>query len=300
MAAVRTVVGALDTRVGDRQVTVVAVDAEALEAVVQDSPQPLDLPRSDDGDGLATLVSGDLDLADGEPTLTYAQASVDVAVTGRLDHVPGLPSVEPFVVVEREPFLAATDRTLERYETMLVSGSPDPEAVADVVHEVSPNASVITRAEVATEALDGQVVRRIRLVVASASVASAVLVLLAAALAIELGRPLRRRTASLLRALGAGRKAARWVSAFELLPAMAAAGLVSLGCGIVLMAVSDRTIDAGALTGAREREPVGLDPLSWVVAALLLGALVLGVAVASAMRGVRRSRRGGSDEMDMG
>jgi putative ABC transport system permease protein len=300
VAAVRTVVGSLDTRVGPRQVTVVAVDAEALEKVVQDSAQPLDVPSSD-GDGpLGALVSGDLDLAGGETTLTYAQASVPVTVTGRLDRVPGLPTVEPFVLVERQPFEAASDRTLGRYETMLVSGSPDPGAVAAAAHEVSPDAAVRARTEVAAEALDGQVVRRIRVVVGAAAIASAVLALFAVALAIELGRPLRRRTAALLRALGAGRRSARWVSAFELLPVMAAAGLLSLGCGIVLMAVSDRTIDVGALTGAREREPVGLDPLSWLVAGLLLAALVLGVAVASAWRGARRYGRAQSDEMDMG
>jgi hypothetical protein len=294
------VVGSLDTRVGSRRVTVVAVDGVALEKVVQDSPRPLDVPSADDGDRLVALVSGDLALADAETTLTYAQATVPLTVTGRLDRVPGLPTVEPFVLVEREPFQAVADRALERFETMLVSGAPDPEAVAAAVHGVSPDAAVRTRTDVAAEALDGQVVRRIRVVVSAAALASAAFALFAAAMAIELGRPLRRRTAALLRALGAGRRSAWWVSAFELLPAMAAACLLSLGCGKVLMTVSDRTIDVGALTGARAREPVGLDPLSWVVAALLLGALVLGVAVASAWRGVRRYGRGQSDEMGMG
>jgi hypothetical protein len=107
------------------------------------------------------------------------------------------------VLVERQPFEAASDRTLERYETLLVSGTPESQAVAAAAIEVSPDAAVSTRTEVAAEALDGQVVRRIRVVVAAAAIASAVLALFAAALAIELGRPLRRRTAALLGALGA-------------------------------------------------------------------------------------------------
>jgi hypothetical protein len=70
VAALRTAVGSVDTRVGARQVTVVAVDAGALEEVVRDSPRPLDVPLSDDSGGLTALVSEDLDLADAETTLT--------------------------------------------------------------------------------------------------------------------------------------------------------------------------------------------------------------------------------------
>jgi hypothetical protein len=109
----------------------------------------------------------------------------------------------------------------------------------------------------------------------------------AAGLAVVLGRPLRRRTLSLLHALGADARQARWVSAVELVPGLAAAGIAALGSVLVLLHVAVRGVDLAALTGASTVLRLQLDVVSWLAAAAVAAALVV-VAAAAAGRRPRR------------
>jgi len=129
------------------------------------------------------------------------------------------------------------------------------------------------------------VVDRTLSVARASTVAAALLALFAAGLAVALGRPLRRRTMSVLHALGADARQARWVNAMELLPSMVGAALAAVGCVLLLLSVSGRGVDLAALTGAAEGPALRPDPTSWVTAAALLTLAVVLVAAASTRHG---------------
>jgi hypothetical protein len=272
-------------------VSVVAVDRAALRQVTQAAPDQVRVPASGDGE-LAVLASPDLDLDGGSSTLDYAQAEVPVAVAGRSGRLPGIDVESPFVVVDIEAFRAAVDRVLPAYDTLLLSGTPDPAAVRSLVREISPMATLRTRDAVAAEALGGEVVTRTLGVVRAVAVGGVLLAVFGALLAVLLGRPGRRRTRSLLRDLGADVRQARWTTALELVPVMLAAGLAALGCGMLLVRVVGAGVDLAVLTGAGARPQMGVDGLSWLGAAAAVLLLVVVVVAASTGENVRGRRPG--------
>ena len=284
VAAVHTVTGILDTRVGLDQVKVVAVDPAALQQVTGAGPEPVEVPGSAEG-RLGILASEDLDLDGDETILDYAQASMPVQVKGRIQDIPGVTDGGSFVLVDAEDLRKASDRLLARSETLLVAGNPDLDRLREVVHDAAPTATVRAREQVAAHSLGDAVVDRTLSVARASTVAAALLALFAAGLAVALGRPLRRRTMSVLHALGADARQARWVNAMELLPSMVGAALAAVGCVVLLLSVSGRGIDLAALTGAAEGPALRPDPTSWVTAAALLPLAVVLVAAASTRHG---------------
>jgi hypothetical protein len=213
-------------------------------------------------------------------------------VAGRSGPLPGVGVESPFVVVDLEAFRTAVDRVLPAYDTLLLSGTPDPAAVRSLVREISPMATLRTRDAVAAEALDGEVVTRTLGVVRAVAVGGVLLAVFGALLAVLLGRPGRRRTRSLLRDLGADVRQARWTTALELVPVMLAAGLAALGCGMLLVRVVGAGVDLAVLTGAGARPQMGVDGLSWLGAAAAVLLLVVVVVAASTGENVRGRRPG--------
>jgi len=284
LAAVHSVTGILDTRVGLERVKVLAVDPAELQQVTGKGPDPVRVPAPVDG-RLGVLASEDLDLDGDESTLDYAQASMPVHVVGRIDDIPGVTDGGSFVLVDVEALREASDRLVGGSEAMLIAGTPDLDRLREVVHEAAPTAAVHAREEVAARSLGEAVVDRTLSVARASAVAATLLALFAAGLAVALGRPLRRRTMSVLHALGADARQARRVSAMELMPSMLGAGLAAVGCVLLLLSVGGRGIDLAALTGAAEGPVLRPDPTSWVAAAVLLALAVVLVAAASTRHG---------------
>jgi putative ABC transport system permease protein len=268
-------------RVGRVKVTVLAVDRATFEAATADTsvrvPEPV--PGR-----LDVLASTDLDLEGEETTLGYAQSDLAVTVADRLERLPGLDPGGPFVLVDVEGLRAESDRQLPRAQTLLVAGTPDPAVLRAAVREAWPSARVRTRSEVAAQVLDQPVASRALLVAAGSLVVSVLVAIFAAGLAVVLGRPLRRRTLALLHALGADARQTRWVSAVELVPALAAAGVAALGSVLVLLAVAVSGVDLAAVTGAAGPLRLRLDAMSWLAAAAVVVALVVLVAAAAGRR----------------
>ncbi len=284
LVGVHTANGMLDTRIGSRQVSVLALDTEALARVRHGAPDPVDL-RLSGREPLEILVSRDVDVEGGDTTLDYAQASVPVRVVGHLDGIPGLTGAGPFVLVEERPFRAAVDRQQASYERLLVGGEPDLDALRAMVHETAPQAKVRTRSGAEREILASSVAGRTLLVARAAAGASLLLGLVAAGFAVATGRPLRRRSLAILHALGVDRQQARWVCAWELVPAMVGAGLAACLGALLLTTIAGRGVDLAVLAGTADVPAFGLDPTSWLVAVAALAALVVAVAVASARLG---------------
>jgi putative ABC transport system permease protein len=291
VAAVRTSSRALlETRIGGRRVTMVAVAPAALREVTAEAPAgvPVQVPSAD-GEALRVLASTGLDLADSRTAFDYADTTVPVEVVGRVPGVPGVDVDGEFLVVAADAFRAAVDRQLSSYDTLLVAGDPDPGELAGLVREVSPQATVTTRAAVTASALETAVVARTLAVVRAVAVGAGLLVLVGALLAVGLGHPLRRRTQALLRDLGADPRQARWTTALELVPVMAAAGAVAVGGGLVLVAVLGHGVDVAALTGIAAPVSVGLAAASWWGTAAGVAALLVAVVLAADRGAGRRT-----------
>lgn len=299
VAPVWSVEALLHTTTGREQVQVLAVEPAALAEVGGRGGETVRVPVRvpDDGGGgeVAVLASADLELEE-TTMLEYAQADVPVRVAGRPARVPGLTGGESFVLVETGAFRDAVGRSLLRAQTVLVAGAPDVERVRDVVHDAWPTAVVESHDAAVEELLEEPVVGRTLAVARVSVVGSAVVAVLAAALALALGGPLRRRTRAVLHALGTDRGQARWVSAVEVLPAMLAASLVAGAGALLLMGVLGRAASLDALTGVGSDTVLLPDASSWMLAgALLVAALVLLVLTARL-----DPPRGGSDDEEGG
>jgi putative ABC transport system permease protein len=271
----------LGTRTGIEGVRVIGVDPEALAAAGDGGPLPVEVPQSGGGQ-LRAVASPDLVLDDETAELRYAQSSVPVHVSGRVARIPGVTNGESFIAFDLPSLAAAVDRTLAIYDTLLIAGDVDVEAVAAIVRERAPDAVVESREQVVDSQLGQPVVERtIRVLVAVAAVAALVAVF-AVVLVVALGAPTRRRTSTLLRAIGADPRQARRSAVLGLVPVIGAACLAAAGCGVVLTVVAGRGLDLASLTETLATLPVRPTQVTGgVVAAGLVGLVVLAAAVAA-------------------
>ncbi len=277
----------LGTRTGIEGVRVIGVDPAALAAAGAGGPLPVEVPRSGGGE-LRAVASPDLVLDEELAQLRYAQSVVPLRVTGRVARIPGVTNGESFVAVDLASLAAAVDRTLASYDTLLISGNADVDAVAALVRERSPEAVVESRERVVDARLDQPVVERtLRVLVAVVAVAALVAVF-AVVLVVALSAPTRRSTATLLRVIGADAGQARRSAVLGLLPVIGAACLAAAGCGAVLTVVAGRGLDLALLTETLATLPVRPTQVTGgLVAAGLVGLVLLAAAVAG-----RRTSRG--------
>jgi hypothetical protein len=103
-------------------------------------------------------------------------------------------------------------------------------------------------------------------------------------LAVGLGAPVRRRTASVLTTLGADPRQSRWAGVLGLLPVVAGTCLAAAGCGVLLSVVAGRGFDLASLTGTLATLPVRPSATSSLIVLGVLGTLVLLAAVAALPR----------------
>jgi predicted lysophospholipase L1 biosynthesis ABC-type transport system permease subunit len=164
---------------------------------------------------------------------------------------------------------------------VVLTGDPDVEEVAAIVRERAPDAVVRSRADVVATQLDQPVVERTGAVLRAVSTAAAMVAVFAVVLVVALGTPLRRRTSTLLRVIGADPRQARRSAVLGLVPVVAAACLAAAACGVVLTVVAGRGLDLAALTETLATLPVRPGAtMTLVIAAALLGLVVLAAAVA--------------------
>ncbi len=270
----------LDTRTGIEGVRVIGVDPEALAAAGAEGPLQVEVPQSGGGE-LRAIASPDLVL-DGEiAELRYAQSVVPLRVTGRVSRIPGVTNGESFIAVDLASLAAAVNRTLAIYDTLLIAGDVDVDAVAAIVHERAPDAVVESRQHVVDLQLGQPVVERTIRVLEAVTAVAALVAVFAVVLVVALGAPTRRRTSTLLRAIGADPGQARRSAVLGLVPVIGAACLAAAVCGVVLTAVAGRGLDLASLTETLASLPVRPTQVAGgIVAAGLVGLVVLAAAVA--------------------
>ncbi|HEX6148761.1 FtsX-like permease family protein, partial [Nocardioides sp.] len=277
----------VQTRAGIEGVRLIGVDPELLARAGAGGPLQVHVPSAEDGE-LRALASPDLPLDDDGTELRYAQSTVPMRVTGRLERIPGVTTGEPFVAVDLAALAAAVDRTLETYDVLLITGHPDVDEVASIVRDRAPDAVVRSRTDVVDTQLDQPVVERTIAVLRAVSAAAALVAVFAVVLVVALGTPTRRRTSTLLRVIGADPRQARRTAVLGLVPVVAAACLAAAACGVVLTLVAGRGLALASLTETLASLPVRPGP---VMTGAVAGGLVALVVLAAIVAG-RRAPQG--------
>ncbi len=260
-----------------QQVTVYAVDAEALARVQQDVPgAPAGVAGlAESGDGrLPALVSEPLAVATGKPGLTLGGA--ELAVLGSVEKVPGSPPSSRFVLVDLGHVTATFDQ--EVYPRLALLGldagvgEAGRAAVEREIRAQLPSAVVDDPVTGEAELLAAPSASGLAAAFLLAVVVSGLLSAAAVVLMLVLAAPARGRLLAVLRTLGLPRRAERGLVVWEIGPWAAVALAVGAVLGWVVPALLLAAVDLTPLTGGDAQPPLSVDPLT-------LGALAGGFAV---------------------
>lgn len=262
---------------GDGRVTVYVVDAAEFAAA---STSEVEIPH--DGALASQTVS---DRLAGDP---LELGGAEVPVVGVVPDDGPFGRASAWIVVS--PATAAELDIAARPKALLVAtddGRTDAVRAA-LAARLSAVGIVRSLDEVVAERRGAPAVQALVTGTAIAVVASAVLTVLAAALALTAGAAGRARVFGLLRALGARSRAEYALVLWELLPALAIAVPLGLGIGVLLVPLLARSGDLTVFTGGSVQPAIslGLDTSALVVAALVV-VVILGVLLAAAL--ARRS-----------
>lgn len=272
-----------------RAISVHVVDAAEL-AVVQGSgpgilPPGADLEEAAD-DGIPIVVSPALaTLADQDAEVT----DEPVRVVGIVHGQTPLSSRVTWVAVD-----AAHARALlgaDPVDRVLLVRVEDGADIARVQHELRGVLGTSVRIDTAADLVDriesGPAVVGLRVALAVATGLGAALSALAVVLTLALAAPQRERLAALVRALGAPRRAAGDLAAWEIAPPAVAATIGGSVLGAVLPLLVLAAVDLRPFTGAAAPPPYRVDPVILVLSVggfLALTAAITAVAALSARR----------------
>lgn len=179
----------------------------------------------------------------------------------------------------------------DRSVLVRVAPGADAAAVADGIRATSTAALRIQDPTVIRASLEsGAAVGGLRVTLAAATGASAVLAALALALTLGLAGAARRRALSLLHALGAPRRVDLPLVAWEIGPPAIAALVAGSALGAALPALVLAAVDLRAFTGSSLPPAYAVDP---VLLALTLGGFVVLTAVGAVAAAFAARRSGG-------
>jgi putative ABC transport system permease protein len=288
------------------QVLFVAVDANALGAVLAGTPVAQAYPEgfADPGTGpIPAIVSrvateSDRGVTPGEPfqlsvegyTLAYRTAAI-------VDSYPGLPSDRAFVIVSREWFKAQAPQARIVPTAALLRAPPAAAAgIRDAVAAQAPTLVVTSQAEDAEARRSAPVTGAVRSLILAAALLTALYAALGVAAALALAGSARAAEVAQLRTLGLTSRQGLALAAGEHGPTTLVAFLAGAGLGAALFALLRPALGIGDLVGAPVDVPVVLEPavlllilaaMTAVVATGLLLGAVLGrrVAPIAALRG---------------
>lgn len=258
----------------------IIADAEQLRRVTAGTPVEVEVPT---GDGLRAKVGGGVVPRDDTVAVQYGAEELTVDVVGDAATFAGFGWVgESAVLVGLEAFDAAVERDLPAPNTLLIKGSPAPDALRSLVQKADPDAEVVTRSGAVAEQRNAPLTSRTTDIFVLATAGAALLSLLGVLFAVAFGAPGRRRTGRTLRTLGASRRQSSMVAAVELVPTVLVAAVVGGLCGALIAWVAGSALDLRLLTGQTFQPAVRPD----VVSALLVAgitALTAVVAISGAL-----------------
>lgn len=287
---------ALRTGPTGEQVTVYAVDADALAQVQRGVPEaPAGVGELADlaGGRLPALVSGSLGVATGTPNLTLGGA--ELAVLGEVEEVPGAPPASKFILVDVGLVTAALDRDV--YPRLALLGldagigdagrdTVEREILARLPTAVVDDPVTVQADLLATPSSSGLATAFLLAVLVSGLLSAAAVVL-----TLVLAAPERGRLLAVLRTLGLPRRAERTLVVWEIGPWAAVALAVGALLGWVVPALLLAAVDVTPLTGGAAQPPLSVNP---VTLAALAGGFVVVVLAGAALA----ARLGRGDDVE--
>jgi putative ABC transport system permease protein len=268
---------------GSESTVLLAVDLDAYERVVSDSPAALRFPRELRAPPPVPGVVPAL-VSNGWPGGGFFQVELPrqnvgfVAVAERASF-PGVPSETPFMVVALQAVEKAGGALPAN--RLYVSGA-NASAVRQAVEETAPRATIGSRSAVAADLSDSPLVRgalrgfRIAILLAALYAGLAV-----ALLAIIAGRS-RARDLALVRTMGGSSRDALVLAAVELTPFVVSALVIGIGLGLLTPHLIAPGLDLSFYTGDASN-PIAIP---WLVAAMLGAGLVVLVGATALIVGI--------------
>lgn len=274
-------------------VDLLATDVSALREVQALAPAPLPLPAGTASQGrVPVLASPDVAPDDGRLLLRVGAEEVEAQVAARAPSVPGLSTGDSFVLTDTQALRAAVDgEDLPPASALLVRGHPDHEALAQALGDDGALAALTSRTEVEHQLGQLPLGQRAQQAFWVATVISLVFALSGAVLAIAAGATERRRTAAVLRAVGATRRQTASLSAAEVAPTVVLAPVVGVLSGLLLSWLAAHGLDLAPLTGDPSQLRLWPDLTQLGGAAIVgLGVVILALAVTTAVAARQRVR----------
>ncbi|CAN5633071.1 hypothetical protein BH24ACT13_BH24ACT13_02070 [soil metagenome] len=268
-------------------VDVVAVDADAWAALLDDSPVPLPAVRPQSGVAAgplpALLGAG---LADDAPMVNVVGMTVPLLPVGSTASVPAGEEDRPFVVVPLDALRETTGRRL-RPTTLLLAADPSAEPGLRALAEQMGSIEVTSRYAAYDELHRSPLVAGTSTVFRLGVAAAAGYAVLAVLLTLVATTRARNRVLSQLRTLGLSPGQARRLVFFELAPLVGAAAAAGLAVGLMVPRLLRTAVDLRPFTGGPFPPAIRVDLLTTVALTaglLLLVALTLLVVTAANRR----------------
>lgn len=268
---------------GGSEVTIAAADPAQLAAVMAGNPAaaagaPAVARLSRPGTGasapaLASASAAKIIGAGG--SVRVGDRTLGMSVTGR---APALPGVRPGAVV-LVPVSALGAGPRPGSVVLLTGAGIDGRALTAVARRDLPAAAVTVRSAVLAGLTSAPVPQAGFLALAGGAAAAALLSVAVLLITLLLGARSRELTMTRLRVIGLAPRQARWLTATEVLPQVAAAAVGGACAALVLAPLLGPALDLSPFAGRSAAVPVRLDPVALLVTtAVLLGLALLALA----------------------
>jgi putative ABC transport system permease protein len=285
----------LDADVGapGQETPVVALDTDAYERVVANTPAAVRLPgelREAPIPGLVSaLVSTDWP-ATGTFQVPLPHGKVSALTIGDRASFPGIPRETPFAVVPLAALEEAGGQPIAPNRLYLRGMSVG--AVREAVRDTIPGAEISSRAAVVQDLRASPLVENVFRGFRAAIVLAALYAAVAVGLMALIAARSRSRDLALVRTMGASPRDALILAAVELTPLVAMSLLLGIGLGIAIPYLIAPSLDLAFFTGTASNSIV----IPWLAPGVAAAGLVVLVLATVLVVGAR-TRRAGLDRV---
>lgn len=230
----------------------VLADLDALAAMRPDLVPPTAAAKLAAADGPAALTTPEV--LDSAPA-PIAVAGIPVEIVGEVAAAANPLGAGRWVLVDRDAFLAAVDAAGDDRELVAAALLVDADAAlglpdsARLVEAAGPAATVALAADVAAATAGRPAVTGFAAALTAVIVAAVVLTVTAVSLSVVQTHAARTQTVATLQLLGAERRRARALAAWEFLAPTVVAALLGAPLGIAVALLVARLVPLGLLTG---------------------------------------------------
>ncbi|HEY2551384.1 MAG TPA: FtsX-like permease family protein, partial [Streptosporangiaceae bacterium] len=261
--------------------TVVIVSPAQYAALIADTPgQPFPAgllrqpPGGASGGAVPVLVSAKAAplIQPGASRLEMGVHSISIRAAGRAPLVPGVTARSLLIM----PSWAFGPHPPQPTLLLLTGSHINRPALIAVIHHVLPSATITLRSAALAALANAPLSRAGVLAFAAGAIAAAILASVVLLVTLLLGARSRELTVTRLRVIGLAPRQARWLTATEGLPQVAAAALAGVAAAFVLTVLLGPALNLSPFTGSTVNVPLRVSPaaLAGAAAALLIIALL--------------------------